>query len=129
MVQKREAHMKAVVMSAVGGPEVLVVQERERPAPQAGQLVGRVKAAGVNPIDYKLRKTGALGFGPGKVLGFDVAGIVEEVGVGVNDFKAGDRVFYSPDFSLPGAYAEFNVVHASLVAPMPAGLTFVEAAA
>jgi NADPH:quinone reductase len=121
--------MKAIVMSAVGGPEVLQLADLPQPSPGPNQLLVRVHAAGVNPIDYKLRKTGALGFGPGKVLGFDAAGIVEEAGPGVADFQPGDRVFYSPDFSLPGAYAQFNLVRADLVAPMPAGLSFEQAAA
>lgn len=121
--------MKAIVMQAVGGPEVL--QWMDVPAPTAGpnQLLVRVHAAGVNPIDYKLRKTGALGFGPGKILGFDAAGVVEAVGPGVTDFRPGDKVFYSPDFSAPGAYAEFNLVRADLAAPMPEHLTFQQAAA
>jgi len=106
----------------------LQLTDLPKPAPGPNQILVRVHAAGVNPIDYKLRKTGALGFGPGKVLGFDAAGTVEAVGVGVTDFQAGDRVFYSPDFSLPGAYAEFNVVHANLVAPMPKNLYFEQAA-
>jgi NADPH:quinone reductase len=121
--------MQAVVMSAVGGPEVLQLVEVPVPAPGPNQLLVRVHAAGVNPIDFKLRKTGALGFGPGKVLGFDAAGTVESVGPGVVDFKPGDRVFYSPDFSLPGAYAQFNLVRAELVAPMPNNLSFEQAAA
>jgi NADPH2:quinone reductase len=124
-----EAAMKAVVMTAVGGPEVLALQEVDRPTPGPGQLLVRVKAAGVNPIDYKLRKTGALGVGPGRILGFDAAGVVEAAGPGVAEFKPGDKVFYSPDFSTQGAYAEYQVVNAGLVAPMPAGLSFAEAAA
>jgi len=121
--------MKAIAMSGVGGPEVL--RPVELPMPTAGpdELVVRVKAAGVNPIDYKLRKTGAMGAGAGTVLGFDVAGIVEQVGPGVSDFKPGDAVYYSPDFSLPGAYAEFHLVHTRLVAPMPGNLSFEQAAA
>ena len=122
--------MKAIVMTGVGGPEVLAAKEVAKPQSGPGQLLVRVHAAGVNPIDYKVRKTGALGMGPGSILGFDAAGVVEEVGPGAaGNFKVGERVFYSPDFSQPGAYAEYNVVNASLVAHMPEGLSFVEAAA
>jgi NADPH:quinone reductase len=121
--------MQAILMSAVGGPDVLQLADVPIPSPAPGQLLVRVHAAAVNPIDYKLRQTGALGFGPGKILGFDVAGTVESTGPGVADFHPGDRVFYSPDFSLPGAYAQFNLVHASLVAPMPGNLSFEQAAA
>ena len=67
--------------------------------------------------------------GRGRCLGFDAAGVVAEVGAGVTGLKAGDAVFYSPDFSLPGAYAEYNLVRAELVAAMPSGLTFEQAAA
>ena len=121
--------MKAIVMTGVGGPEVLKMAEMPRPAAGPGQLLVRVMAVGVNPIDYKLRKTGALGFGAGKILGFDAAGTVEEAGPGVKEFKPGDKVFYSPDFSMPGAYAQFNAVSAGLVATMPGGLSFEQAAA
>jgi NADPH:quinone reductase-like Zn-dependent oxidoreductase len=121
--------MKAVIMTGIGGPEVL--QLADLPVPSAGvnQILVRVKAAGVNPIDAKIRKSGAFGAKAGTILGFDAAGVVEAVGIGVTDFKAGEKVFYSPDWSLPGAYAEFNVVDARLVAHMPAHLTFEEAAA
>jgi NADPH2:quinone reductase len=121
--------MKAIVMTGIGGPEVLAAREVPDPAPGAGQLLVRIKAAAVNPIDYKLRKTGAMGVGPGRILGFDAAGVVEQVGPGVSGFQKGDRVFYSPDFSTQGSYAELNVVAADLVAPMPANLDFVQAAA
>ena len=121
--------MKAIAMSGVGGPEVLRLVDVPKPTAGPNELVVRVRAAGVNPIDYKLRKTGALGVGAGTILGYDVAGIVEEIGPGVTDFKPGDRVFYSPDFSLPGAYAEFHLVHSRLVAAMPSNLSFEQAAA
>jgi NADPH2:quinone reductase len=121
--------MKAIIMTAVGGPEVLQLADLPAPAPGPCQILVRVKAAGVNPIDYKVRKSGAFGARSGTVLGFDAAGIVESTGPGVTDFAPGDPVFYSPDWSLPGAYAEFNVVDARLAARMPANLTFEQAAA
>lgn len=121
--------MKAIVLTQIGGPEVLQLADLPTPSPGPNQLLVKVHAAGVNPIDYKLRQTGALGIKPGAVLGFDVAGTVEALGPGVHDFKIGDQVFYSPAFGLPGAYAQFNLVDAAIVAPMPKGLSFIEAAA
>jgi NADPH:quinone reductase len=121
--------MKAIVMTALGGPEVLQLADLPQPAPGPNQLLVRVHAAGVNPLDYKLRKTGAMGYGPGKVLGFDAAGIVEAIGPGVTAFQPGDRVFYSPDTSSNGSYAQYHVANADIVAPMPPGLSFEQAAA
>lgn len=121
--------MKAMIMTGVGGPEVLQMTDVPAPTTGANQILVRVKAAGVNPIDYKVRKSGAFGAGKGSILGFDAAGIVEAVGPGVKDFAPGDKVFYSPDWTLPGAYAEFNVIDPGLVARMPANLSFEEAAA
>jgi len=95
----------------------------------AGQLLVRVRAAAVNPIDYKVRKTGALGAGAGKILGRDAAGIVDAVGPGVAQFKPGDKVFYTPDFEATGSYAQWNLVRAELVARMPEGVSFEQAAA
>jgi NADPH2:quinone reductase len=118
--------MKAIIMTALGGPEVLQLSDIPEPTVGPGQILVRLHAAGVNPLDYKVRKTGHLGFGPGKVIGFDAAGIVEQVGPGGTSFKPGDRVFYSPD---AGGYAQFNTVSADVVAPMPPGLSFEQAAA
>ncbi len=120
--------MKAMILSALGGPEVFRLADLPKPAPGPGQLLVHVRAAAVNPIDYKLRQTGALGIKPGDILGFDAAGIVEAIGAGVHDFGLGEEVFYSPGFGLPGAYAEYNVVPANIVARKPANLSLVEAA-
>ncbi len=127
--------MKAIVLTANGGPEVL--QLRDVPLPRNGQpgpgeVLVRVKAAGVNPIDYKLRQTGAAGMGPGRILGVDVAGVVEKVGLGVTHLVEGDRVFYAPEFTQeggPGGYAEFNLPRAAIVSKIPEHLDFVHAAA
>jgi NADPH2:quinone reductase len=118
--------MKAIVMTALGGPEVLQLSNIPEPAVGPGQILVRLHAAGVNPLDYKVRKTGHLGFGPGKVIGFDAAGTVEQIGPGVTSFKPGDRVFYSPP---GGGYAQLNTADADIVAPMPPGLSFEQAAA
>ncbi|HTV47003.1 MAG TPA: zinc-binding dehydrogenase [Phycisphaerae bacterium] len=121
--------MKAMVITANGGPEVFA--QRDLPIPEAGpnQLLVRVMAAGVNPLDYKLRRTGAFGYGPGSVLGFDAAGVVEKVGPGVTGFKPMDEVFYSPDVTGPGSYAQYHLTAADIVVKKPQNLTFIEAAA
>src|SRR5690349_11305694 len=88
--------MKAVVMRELGGPEVLEVQDVERPDPIATEVLVRVTAAGINPVDWKTRKAGgfhdAVG-DPPMILGWDVAGVVEEVDPDVTRFEPGDRVF------------------------------------
>ncbi len=121
--------MKAMVITANGPPEVFQEQELPVPEPGPNQLLVKVYATTVNPVDYKIRRSGAFGYGPGSVLGFDAAGVVEKTGAAVRDFKAGDEVFYSPDFSGPGAYAQYHVVDAGIVAPKPANLSLLEAAA
>jgi NADPH:quinone reductase-like Zn-dependent oxidoreductase len=132
---QQEALMKAVVMTAVGGPEVLQVKDVPLPRagePGAGEVLVRVKAAAVNPIDYKLRQTGAAGMGPGKILGVDVAGVVEKIGPGVTNLKPGERVFYAPEMTQqggPGGYAQFNLARAAIVWKIPENLDFVQAAA
>ncbi len=118
-----------MILTANGGPENLQMRDIPLPPLGANQLLVRVLATSVNPVDAKLRKTGAFGYGSGSVLGFDVAGKVEKVGVAVTDFHPADDVYYSPAFGLPGSYAEFNIVDAAIVAKKPPELSWIEAAA
>jgi NADPH:quinone reductase-like Zn-dependent oxidoreductase len=103
--------MKAVVMREHGGPEVLELQEVKRPEPFPTEILVRVAAAGTNPVDWKTRQEPylpAIQGDPPLILGWDVAGTVEEVGGGVTRFEPGDRVFGMPWFPRLGrAYAEF----------------------
>src|SRR5580693_5637444 len=88
--------MKAVVIRAYGGPEVLKLEELPDPVPGSGEVLIRVVAAGVNPFDRKVRSGAFKAFIPltfPAILGVDVAGIVETVGPGVQGFARGDRVF------------------------------------
>jgi len=125
--------MKAVQMTAVGGPEVLSPVALPEPALTSPHAVKvRVKAAGINPVDTKLRGRGL--FHPDAlpaVLGLDGAGVVEEVGSAVTRFGPGDRVWYCNGGlgGEPGNYAEFHLVDESVAQPMPQGLDFVQAAA
>jgi NADPH:quinone reductase-like Zn-dependent oxidoreductase len=102
--------MKAAVMREQGAPEVLELQEVERPQPIPTEVLVRVAAAGINPVDCKTREGrgfAALLGEPPLILGWDVAGVVEEVGRGVTRFAPGDRVFGMPWFPrLAGGYAE-----------------------
>ncbi len=126
------AKMKAVVMHGFGGPDVLKLEEITRPEPGMGELLVRVAATSVNPIDYKAR-TGSIPqmFGEDKlplVLGWDVSGRVEQVGKGVIDWKVGDAVFAMPALDR-GSYAEFIVLKPDETAAAPTTLPLTDAGA
>lgn len=123
--------MRAMVVEQWGGPENLVEREMERPEPGLNEVLVRVHAAGVNPVDWKTRASGALiTWGEVPVVGWDVSGTVEAVGPGVGIFRPGDEVFGMPLFPRQaGAYAQYVVAPARHLAPKPALLTHVEAAA
>lgn len=122
------ATMQVVQYSAYGDADVLQLAERPLPQPQAGQIRLRVHAAGVNPIDWKLRAGRRGGALDGPVIpGFDVAGVVDAVGAGVDQPKVGDRIFALLDRS--GGYAEYALVERGEWARIPDGVSFVEAAA
>lgn len=125
--------MQAILMSAAGGPETLELREVPEPKIQTpSQLKVRLKAAGVNPIDTKLRARGV--FFPDAlpaVLGCDGAGVVTEVGGAVGRFRPGDEVWFC-NGGLGGAqgnYAEYTLVDESVARPKPKRLSFAEAAA
>ena len=121
---------RAYVFTAHGGPEVESFAELPRPVAGAGELLVAVRAAGVNPVDWK-RRSGGFPAGPGAgefpaVLGSEVSGVVEEVGPGVAGFAVGDAVFGNP---VGGGYAQYALVPAALAAPKPDALAFTDAAA
>ncbi|MFC9589049.1 NADP-dependent oxidoreductase [Streptomyces sp. NPDC056944] len=123
--------MRAVVVEQWGGPEKLVEREVERPEPGLNEVLVRVHAAGVNPVDWHTRASGALiTWGAPAIVGWDVSGTVEAVGPGVGSLRPGDEVFGMPLFPRQaGGYAEYVVAPARHLAPKPASLTHVEAAA
>jgi NADPH2:quinone reductase len=124
--------MRAVVMTAVGGPEVLELVELPEPEIGDDHEVGvRVVAAGVNPVDYKLRSRGTIGGTLPAVLGCDGAGVVESVGSAVTRLRAGDEVYFCDGGfgPTPGSYQEVKVIPEHYVAHKPKALSFVEAAA
>ncbi|MGW1774575.1 NADP-dependent oxidoreductase [Streptomyces sp. NPDC002104] len=123
--------MRAIVVSQWGGPEVLTETELDRPEPGLGEILVRVHAAGVNPVDWKTRASGALiPWGPVPMVGWDVSGTVEAVGPGVTLYRAGDEVYGMPRFpEQAGGYAEYVTAPARHFARKPASLDHVQAAA
>jgi NADPH:quinone reductase-like Zn-dependent oxidoreductase len=123
--------MRAVILRAFGGPEVLEVVEVDPPEPAAGEVLVRVEAVGLNPVEAFARSGALPLFGPPPmVLGWDLAGVVEATGPGVDRFVAGDRVFGLPRFPrLAGGYAEYVTAPAEQLAPAPKSLDAVHAAA
>jgi NADPH:quinone reductase-like Zn-dependent oxidoreductase len=120
--------MKAVVVHEYGGPEVLKFEEYPDPVPGPGEVLVRVAASSVNPIDYKRRAGLTKDFYPLKfpgLIGVDLAGTVVKIGPGVEGFSAGDQVFAMAD----NAYAELCVVKAAMLARVPKGLDLIQAAA
>jgi NADPH:quinone reductase-like Zn-dependent oxidoreductase len=130
--QSKSPPMKAVRIHNYGGPEVLKYEAAPRPQPGKGEVLIRVHAAGVNPIDWKVRAGYMKDFIPHSfplILGWDVSGVIEEVGPKVSRFKKGDEVYSLADHTRNGAYAEYIVVRESEVALKPKSLHHIRAAA
>ncbi|MFD4523569.1 NADP-dependent oxidoreductase [Streptomyces sp. NPDC058470] len=120
---------KAYVFTRYGGPEAEALVELDRPTPGPGQVLVAVRAAGVNPVDWKQR----TGYGPAggaarelpAVFGNEVAGVVEEVGADVTGFAVGDEVFGNP---VTGGYAEYTLLPVAVTAHKPTELAYSDAA-
>lgn len=125
--------MRAVEVSNFGGPEVLRLVDVERPRPISTEVLVRVLAAGVNPVDVKTRRGEGVArwVGPPPfILGWDVCGVVEAMGYGVARFEVGDLVYGMPRFPrAAGAYAEYVTAPSRQFARAPRGISPVEAAA
>jgi len=113
----------------IENPESLQDIELPAPVPGARDLLVRVKAVSVNPVDTKVRKNAAPEAGQAKVLGWDAVGTVEAVGAGVKNFKVGDRVYYSGSIIRPGTNAELHAVDERIAALAPRSLDDAQAAA
>src|SRR6201993_3388269 len=124
--------MKAIRIHNYGGPEVLKYEDAPRPIPQEGEVLIRVHAAGVNPIDWKVREGHMKDLWPHKfplILGWDLSGVVEKLGRGVSRFKIGDEVYSLPDPTRNGAHADYIVVRELELALKPDSLPHIRAAA
>jgi NADPH:quinone reductase-like Zn-dependent oxidoreductase len=123
--------MKAIRIHAYGEAENLKYDEVLRPEPQTGEVLIQVYAAGVNPIDWKIREgffKQALDYPLPVIAGADVAGVVASVGEGVTRLQPGQAVYGTADMMLSGAYAEYAVGYADAIAPMPKTLDYIHAA-
>lgn len=122
--------MKAIVLKSFGGPESFELCDVPKPVPHAGQVLVRVHATSINPLDYQVRR----GDYPNwvqlpTITGHDVSGVVEEVAPDVTTFSPGDEVWYTPQiFDGPGSYAEYHVAAESIIGRKPASLSHLEAA-
>jgi NADPH:quinone reductase-like Zn-dependent oxidoreductase len=124
--------MKAVCIYSYGGPGVLSYEDAPRPHPGDGEVLVRVHAAGINPVDWKIREghlKEMLHHTLPLILGWDVSGVVETAGPGLTRLKVGDEVFSRPDIARDGAYAEFIVMKESDVALKPKTIDHLHAAA
>ena len=123
--------MLAFVLTRYGGPEATELREVTRPRPAPGEVLVRVHAAGLNPVDFKTRE-GALRviqrYPLPAVMGNELAGVVEQRGEGATQFAEGERVFARMPKAAMGAFAEYAVVPENLLASMPASLDFDAAA-
>ncbi len=123
------ATMKAVQIHEYGGPDVLKYEDVPRPKPKSREILVRIYAASVNPIDLMMRSGDAKAMVPHLpyILGWDLAGVVEQVGAGVEGYVPGDAV-YAAVGPLGGCYAEYAAIPAFVAAHKPASLDFVTAA-
>ncbi|MEH6452318.1 MAG: NADP-dependent oxidoreductase [Psychromonas sp.] len=124
--------MRAVQIHQYGGTETLQLEQIDTPKINADDILIKVKAASINPVDWKIREGYLQDFIPYVMpvtLGWDVAGIVSEVGAEVTDFKVGDEVFSRPDISRNGSYADYIAVKADEAVLKSTKLDFAQAAA
>src|SRR2546430_8446478 len=130
--QRSPSTMKAIVVHEFGGPEVLRYEDTPKPAPKENEMLIRVIAAGVNPVDDGLRSghySKYFGPKPPFTPGSDIAGVVEKTGVQITKLKVGDAVYAYLDLDRGGGYAEYALANEKEAALKPNSLTFEEAAA
>ena len=121
--------MKALLLDKPGSLETLRIGGINLPSPDRQEVLVKVKAAALNPVDYKLAADGVDSWQYPFVLGLDVAGIVEAVGSQVEQWQKGDRIFYHGSLLRNGAYAEYTIAPTRVVTAIPESLSFIEAAA
>ncbi len=126
------AMMKAVRFHTYGKPDVLVYEDAPKPEPAAGEVLVKVHATSINPIDWKIRAGHLRGFREYPlpfILGWDVSGVVESIGEGVTEWEPGDEVYGRPDIGRNGAYAEYITVIQGELGRKPKSLDHIHAAA
>ena len=124
--------MKAVRIHEYGQPEVLRYEDAPRPEPEAGEVLVRVHAAALNPVDWKMRAgflKNWLIYPLPMIPGWDFSGVIDSVGPDAGEWKPGDEVYGRPDMSRNGAYAEYIAVRASEIAAKPQSIDHIHAAA
>jgi len=122
--------MKAMTLESFGGPDSFELCEVPKPVPHTGQVLVRVHATSINPLDYQVRRGDYADLVPlPAITGHDVSGVVEAIGPGVTNFAPGDEVWYTPQiFDGPGSYAEYHVAAESIIGKKPPTLSHLEAA-
>jgi NADPH:quinone reductase-like Zn-dependent oxidoreductase len=132
LAESSDSIMKAIVVREYGGPEALKLEDVPRPVPKDDEILVKVIAAGVNPVDASMRSGKYAKFFGTKlpfIPGSDVAGVVEKAGAKIMKFKTGDAVFAYTDLKRGGGYAEYAVATEVEAAPKPNSLTYESAAA
>jgi NADPH:quinone reductase-like Zn-dependent oxidoreductase len=132
LAQSAKTTMKAIVVHEYGGPEVLKYEDVPRPEPKEDQILVRVIAAGVNPVDSATRSAKAAQFFNTKlpaIPGYDIAGVVEKTGAKVTKFKVADPVYAYIALNKGGGYADYAVATEKEASPKPKSLNYIEAAA
>jgi NADPH:quinone reductase-like Zn-dependent oxidoreductase len=122
--------MKAMILTSFGGAQSFELCDVPKPVPQAGEVLVRVHATSINPLDYQVRRGDYADLVPlPAITGHDVSGVVEAVGPGVTAFAPGDEVWYTPQiFGGPGSYAEYHVAAENIIGKKPSALSHLEAA-
>lgn len=122
--------MKAMTLTTFGGIDAFELRDVPKPVPSTGQVLVRVHATSINPLDYQIRRGDYKDYVPlPAITGHDISGVVEEVGPGVTSFVPGDEVWYTPQiFEGSGSYAEYHVAAESIIGKKPASLSHLEAA-
>jgi NADPH:quinone reductase-like Zn-dependent oxidoreductase len=129
LAQTSPATMKAVVVHEFGGPEVLKYEDAPKPEPKDDEILVRVMAAAVNPVDSYVRQGKFLKGNLPMIIGSDIAGVVEKTGANAKKFKPGDAVYCYLSVMRGGGYAEYAIAKESETALKPKNINFVAAAA
>lgn len=121
--------MKALILEKPGSPDTLILTDQPKPHIEPGHVLIQVKAVGLNPVDYKTAEWGNESWTYPHILGLDVAGVIVQAGPDLQDLQVGDRVYYHGNLTKPGGFAEYTTAPQHILAKIPEGITFEDAAA